>query len=156
MLTAVQTVIREATHHDVPALVAMGLRFRNATVYATRLAENPEQMAALGRHLIDSEDGLLLVADRGGEPIGMMGVLVFAHHLSGARTAGEVFFWVEPAHRGYGIRLLRRAEQWAKARGATTMQMIAPVVVDDPDQDVGPLYARVGYHALEVAYEKTL
>lgn len=155
-IRASQTVIREATADDVPALVAMGQRFRNSTVYARRLRDNPEQMAETGLMLIHSDDGLLLVADRGGAPIGMIGVLVFPHHLSGERTAGELFFWVDPEYRGYGVRLLRQAERWARERGATTMQMIAPVVIDEPDDDVGPFYARVGYHALEVAYEKDL
>jgi GNAT superfamily N-acetyltransferase len=151
MLTAAAgTIVRDATVADIPRLLVMGRRFRAETVYATRLPDNPDQMRALGERLITTPEGLLLVADQGWDLVGMIGVFLFVHHFSGLLTAGEVFFWVEPEHRGYGVRLLRRAEQWAAAHGATTMQMIAPT------PEVGQLYDRLGYHALEVAYEKEL
>jgi GNAT superfamily N-acetyltransferase len=150
MITATLTTIREATAADVPRLVEMGRRFRAESAYALRLADNPAQMATMAEYLIASDNGLVLVVERDGLLVGMIGVLVFPHPLSGALTAGEVVFWVEPEHRGYGVRLMRRAEQWAIARGATTMQMVSPT------PEVGQFYARLGYHALEVAYEKEL
>lgn len=144
------TVIREAATDDVDRLVAMGRRFRDDTVYASRVRENVEQMAALTHRLIADENGLLLVVERAGTVVGMIGALLFPHHMSGDLTAGELFFWMEPEHRGYGVRLLVRAERWARERGATTMQMIAP------SEEVGILYRRLGYSPLEVAYEKRL
>lgn len=152
MLTATPTslIVREATVDDVPALVAMGQRFRNETIYATRLPENTAQMGEIARRLIVEDNGHVLVVDRDGALVGTIGLLVFPHHFSGALTAAELFFWVNPEHRGHGVRLLRRAEQWARDRGATTMQMIAPT------PEVGTLYTRLGYAALEVAYEKEL
>ena len=144
------TAIRAATEADIATMVAMGQRFRNESVYAARLAENPDQMAAHGRMLLASDDGLLLVAARDGEVVGMIGALIFVHHLSGALTAAESFFWVNPDARGCGVRLLRAFERWARTRGATTVQMIAPT------PEVEQLYARLGYAPLEVAYTKEL
>lgn len=143
-------MIRPAVLADVPRLVEMGHAFINSSQYDGRLADNPAQMAAMAAHLIESDQGLLLVADRGGALVGMIGVLRFDHHLSAEPIAGEVFWWVEPAFRGCGVRLMKRAEQWAKAAGAVRMQMVSPA------PQVGQMYERLGYHPIEVAYERTL
>jgi GNAT superfamily N-acetyltransferase len=142
--------IREATEADLPAVVAMGRRFRNETGYAQLMPENVDKITSTSRLLITSSDGVVLVVDRGGVLIGMIGVLVYPHHFSDVRTAGELYFWVDPAYRGYGVRLLRRAEQWARAHGAVMMQMIAPT------PDVCLLYERLGYTAIETAFQKDL
>lgn len=141
--------IRAASLVDVPRMVEMGQRFRNETVYAAQ--RHPwTEMATLAARLIVSDAAIVLVAERDGRVVGMFGALLFAHHLTGLQTAGELFFWVEPEHRGCGVRLLRRAERVATARGAVSMQMIAPT------PDVETLYGRLGYTPLEVAYEKGL
>lgn len=148
--TVTAAVMREAVLADVPALVQMGQRFRQETAYADRLRNNPEQMTALAEKLIADANGVVFVTERDGVLVGMIGLLLFAHHLSGDLTVGELFFWVEPEHRGHGVRLLRCAERWARAMGATTMQMIAPTTA------VGQFYERLGYAEIEVAYEKVL
>lgn len=153
MLTAVAPTIvtvRAAEVSDVPGLVEMGRRFRRETVYATRLRENPTKMGDTATTLITSDDGLVLVLDYGGELVGVIGMVLYDHHLSGERTAGEVFFWVDPEHRGKGLRLMRQAERWARERAATTVQMIAPT------PEVGRLYDRLGYAELETSYGKEL
>lgn len=146
----IRPTIRPATLAEVPALVAMGQAFR-ATHYADTLPDAPDAFAALATTLITSEDGLLLVAGSAAELIGMIGMVLFAHHLSGARTAAEVFWWVDPAARGtIGLRLLAQAEAWAIARGAAQLQMVAP------SPAVGRLYERRGYRLVELAYVRAV
>lgn len=142
-------MIRDATAADVPRIVEMGQRFLRESHYAGVLSENPAQMASTAAWLIAEDAGFVAVDERGAL-VGMIGALLFRHHFSGELIAGEVFWWVEPASRGGGIRLMRRAEAWARARGAQRMQMIAP------DAQVGQLYARLGYDPIEVAYERAL
>lgn len=144
------TTIREAVEGDVPRIVEMGQRFRRESAYADCLDENPVQMAAIARKLIDSPDGVIYVAESEGLVIGFIGLLLFRHHLSDALTVGEVAFWIEPEYRGCGVRMVRLAELWATSRDATTLQMIAP------SPEVGRFYERLQFHALEVAYEKRL
>ena|ERR1051326_1213076 len=145
-------LIREATDADIPRLIEMGRRFQGATSYDASVTENGASLAALCVRLIESDAGLLLVADADGLPVGMIGAFLFPHHFSGRLTVGEVFFWVEPEHRGCGVRLLRRAERWAQERGALQIQMIRP----QDAVSVGTLYERLGYRPLEVAYAKEL
>jgi len=142
-------MIRDATIADVPALVAMGQQFR-AELYAETLGDNPAQLAAMASHLITSADGLLLVAEDAGALVAMIGFLIFPHFLSGERTGAEVFWYVDPAKRGIGVRLLKRAEAWAIAHGVARIQLVAPT------RDVGVLYERLGYQPMETAYMRTV
>jgi GNAT superfamily N-acetyltransferase len=143
-------VIRPATMEDVPALVAMGRQFAQTEMYRDVLRENPEQMAIVAGNLIGHESGAILVLERDGMLVGMIGILCTVHFLSGELCAGEVFWWVTPGHRGDGVRLLKAAESWAMVRGAKTLQMIAPT------ERVGQFYDRMGFTRIEMSYQKEL
>jgi GNAT superfamily N-acetyltransferase len=143
-------VIRPATSADVPALVVMGQQFAQTELYRDVLRENPEQMAVVATNLIEDESGTVLVLERDGVLVGMMGLVCTPHFLSGDMFAGEVFWWVTPGQRGDGVRLLRAAEAWAIERGATTLQMIAPT------ERVGQFYSRMGFTRTEISYQKAL
>jgi len=140
-------VIRHATLDDVPAIVRMGQQFIQ-TDYRHIVRENPEQMAALVTMLIEGEHGTVFVIDHEDDVVGMIGILCTTHCISGDMFAGELFWWVNPDQRGNGVRLLRKAESWAIKRGAKTIQMIAP------NEQVGHLYARMGYAPVEMSYQK--
>lgn len=141
-------MIREATDADVPTLVAMGREFLNGTDYRMLLADNPEQMAALARHLVAQPGGVVLVVDHDGTLTGMIGILIATHHLSAEAVAMEAFWWATSP--GDGVRLLKASEQWAKEHGAVAMQMVAP------SDRVGALYARMGYNLIERGYMRRL
>lgn len=144
------TGIREARTSDTPALVAMGLRFLRESCYRGRIRENAEQMASLVTLLVEQPHGVVFVSERAGQVTGMIGLLLFDQPLSGDRMATELFWWVEPEHRGQGVRLLKHAETWARAQGAKALQMIAPT------EGVEQLYRRLGYDRIEVAYQRAL
>jgi RimJ/RimL family protein N-acetyltransferase len=141
--------IRPATHADIPPMVELGRHFLRQSPYAKHLAESPEQMTKLGEFLLGGAGGMLC-AERGGKIVGMLGYVIHDHFISGEKSAGEVFWWVEPEHRGDGLRLLVRFEAVARAAGAKKLQMIAP------DERVAALYARLGYHYLETSFQKAL
>lgn len=142
------TMIRMAKEADIPRLVEMGQRFRGETSYAKHLADNPEQMAQLGRMLL-ARDGLIL-SEKNGKINGMFGYVMHAHFISGETFAGEVFWWQEPESRGDGLRLLREAEKLAKARGAKYMHMIAPTA------QVARVYEHFGYEFIESTFQRAL
>ena len=144
------TVIRDALEADVPALVEMACRFVDETVYRSLLIPDPDAMTALARSFLNEPDRALLVAERDGQVIGMIGLMVYRHPMSGQRAANEIVWWVNPEQRGCGVRLLRAAEAWAKDRGATVIQMIAP----SPDVEV--LYERLLYRPVERTYQRRL
>lgn len=141
-------MIRTATASDVPRLIEMGERFRSSSTYRKYLSGNSEQMRRFAEKIIDG-DGLL-VSERSGKIVSMLGFVVFPHFMSGETTGGEVFWWVEPEHRGEGLKLLRAAEKCARSVGAKRFQMIAP------SEDVEKLYELMGYEYVESTYQKML
>lgn len=143
-------MIRVATDADVSRIVEMGERFLTQTVYRGRVTVNPTSMAALVETLLHGGSGVLFVSEQAGELVGMIGLLAFVHPIAGEPTVSELFWWVEPEHRGCGVRLLKRAEQWAREMGAVKLFMVAPT------SDVGQLYERMGYEFLESAYQKAV
>lgn len=143
--------IRAATLADVPALVAMGRRFRAESTYRDAIADDPAALEGMAARLVIGPQSTMLVVDRDGTLEAMIGLLAYPHPLSAELTVGEVVWWRNPeAPEASGLRLLRAAERWAVDAGAVMLQMIAPTA------RVEALYARLGYRRLEVAYVKTL
>src|SRR4051812_11361518 len=108
-------VIRLARADEVERLVEMGERFHRESVYKEHVTHNHEQMIALATKLV--ADGNILVMEFNGALVGMIGLVFFPHYLSGERVAVEVFWWLEPEHRGEGRKLLKAAEDFAREHG---------------------------------------
>jgi GNAT superfamily N-acetyltransferase len=140
--------IRPAVESDIPRMVDMGVKFNEQSPYSKHLKISREKVAAMGKQLIDANG--LLVSERDGQIVGMIGFIVHNHFMSGETVAGEVFWWVEPEFRGDGLRLLKEAEKRAREAGAKKMHMIAPT-----DQ-VATVYERVGYDFVESTFQKSL
>ena len=146
------TTIREATHFDINAIVAMGGRFLSSTTYRGRIKDNPTQRAALVMHLIDSDNSVIFVADKGDdELVGFLGLFTYRHPMSDQLFAAEIAWWVEPEARGKtGLQLLSAGETWAKNQKAEVLQMIAPI------QELEQLYLRRGYIPIERHFQKAM
>lgn len=145
-------LLREAVAADVPRLQQMFAEFVASTQYARYVGNDPAYSSGLLERLIANDDGAIFVAERDGLVVGMLGLLVFQHPMSGRLVATEAFWWLDPAHRGYGVYLLRRGERWAKGRGAQTLSLMAPA--DKPR--VAEIYEAIGYERVEVTFQKSL
>lgn len=142
--------VRRAVAADLPRLVAMGRRFIAESPYQAHIADNPAQIEAIMRRFLDDASGALFVIGPEGNASGMIGVYAFAHPLDASPRVGELFWWVEPEHRGAGLKLLRAAEDWARARRARSMLMVAPT------KRVAAAYRALGYYKLEEHFTKGL
>lgn len=129
-------------------MVEMGQRFRGESIYARYLADNPERMTTLAQDLVSKNS--VLVSERQGTVIGMLGFIIYSHFISGEMMAGEVFWWVEPEHRGEGPKLLSEMKKRARIAGAKHYQMIAP------NEKVGRFYESLGCDFVESTYQGTL
>jgi RimJ/RimL family protein N-acetyltransferase len=142
--------LREATRSDVPAIVATGQRFIQASSYARALQDNPEQFMAFVAWLIEDPQGQVWVLEHRGSVCGILGATSFVHPMDGLPAAAEMFWWVDPETRGHGLKLLRAFEAWARARGARK------VIVAAPTPDVERLYERLHYTRVETSYERMI
>lgn len=143
-------MIRRATHADIPRIVAMGATFIE-DVYPAAITFNGEAIATLTANLIDGA-GVVFVADCAGAVAGMIALVTVVQPMSGETIATELVWWMDPDARGgaEAIRLLSQAEAWAKSKGATRLQMIAP------SDKVAAFYERLGFQRVEVAYMRAL
>jgi GNAT superfamily N-acetyltransferase len=130
--------------------VTLGQHFLASSTYAPHLTDNPAQMAAMATELIQKDTGVVYVSDRDGVITGMIGMILFRHHLSDDLTAAEVFWFVHEGARGDGLRLLQAAEAWAVTQGAAQIQLVAP------SAQVGRIYARRGYLPVETAWQRRI
>ncbi len=140
--------IREATSTDIEDLLEMGGRFLARTAYGERIAHNPAQLRKLAESLIEGENSVIFVSgDEDGRPDGMLGMLFFEHPMSSEPTASEVFWWGEGRS---GVRLFRRAREWAKERGAVLFHMVAP------SEKVADFYRSQDMGELETVFQERL
>lgn len=148
-------MIRHATKDDIPACLELGRAFFDASGYSQETAYDPATTAATFTHLMESPDGVLLVAEVDSEVIGMAAALAYPHYFNAkSRAAQELFWWVDPSARGgtSGVRLLQGLEAWARDSGCITLSMIC-LTIDSPAERV---YQRTGYRASERTYIKRL
>lgn len=147
--------IRPATVSDFPRIVELGSRSLMDGPYAGIIRDNPEQGKKCAAMVL--EHGVVLLAQKAGRVVGLLGFIVADHHFSGQRYATELMFYIEPEHRtvkGFGdsfaLELMREAERLAEIMGAESFAFTAPSAA------VGQFYQRYGYRELEIVYQKVL
>lgn len=91
--------------------------------------------------------------DRDGRLTGGIGGLAIQDPNDGQPVLSEMFWYVDPASRGDGLRLLRAFEGWAVDHRAKRVTMVHLEAIN---QRLGPLYERRGYKKLETHYYKEL
>lgn len=149
-------ILRAATHNDIGVIADMGARFFEEAGWSDVMTWDDASFRATLDHMIASEDGILLVAMISDQIVGMAAGLVHPAYFNlNHKTGQELFWWVEPAHRGAaGMVLLDALEDQAMMRGCVSWSMIALDKVRW--EAVGRLYKRRGYRASEHSYIKAL
>lgn len=90
----------------------------------------------------------LCVERPGGVLIGMIGPSL----LGPFKVAQELAWWVDPAHRGNSLGMLREYEEWATIRGVSAIEVKSLAVFPETER----LYERVGYSRLETSWVRWL
>jgi GNAT superfamily N-acetyltransferase len=117
--------IRHARSCDLDAMVAL-----LAELFALEADFHPDaarQRRGLSLMLEDRLRRAILVAEIGGQVVGMVtGQMLVSTAEGGATVLVEDMVVTETVrHRGIGRRLLRAVEEWATARGASRLQLLA-------------------------------
>lgn len=105
--------------------------------------DDARQRAGLRMMLDDAERRTVLVAERGGAVVGMVTAQLVVSTAEGAPSGLVEDMVVDVAERGRGVgaALLRAIEAWARARGATRLQLLA----DRGNAPALAFYARMGW-----------
>lgn len=85
----------------------------------------PDEAIERLRTIAAEPDQTLLVADRGGELCGLLGLDLMYYLPLGARTCRITALVVAPTHQGEGVgrELLQAAEVWARQAGAARIEV---------------------------------
>jgi GNAT superfamily N-acetyltransferase len=138
-------MIRPATLGDIPALLEMGKAFADEAGVTARVGWDDDSVAEMLEGLILSDDGIVLVSERG-----MIGGVVYPHPFNASVRVFVEMFW--RSEDGQGLALLKAAEAQAEARGATKSVMVAM----DGMERTQRLYGRLGYAPCEMQFIKDI
>lgn len=155
-------IVRPATMEDVPRLVEMARRFYPLSPYPAIYGDMPEEQAA-GLVIVTMQGlaeygvapGVMLVAEKDGELIGMLCAHIDAATFTPAVVAAELVWWMEPEHRGSmaAVRMVKAGEEHARAKGATVFNMC--VLSTSPEEAAG-LLRMLGYAPTHTVFSKRL
>lgn len=146
-------MIRAATEADIPGIVRMSRIFYGTTAYTQHADMDDATVARLTRQLMDS---VMLVAERDGELVGMVGLVVAPFMFNDSiRVAYEVVWYVDPDAQGAGVgkALLAAIEPACAARGASAVVMVH--LATSPPQ-AAAIYERMGYQHSESSFTKRI
>jgi GNAT superfamily N-acetyltransferase len=147
-------MIRPATVEDVETIVDLGEIFHGQAGWADIADYVGEDCAASLTAMVESPDAIVLVAEEGGEIVGMAGGVTYPLYFNrGHRSGQELFWWVRPGCR-VGGKLLEALEGEARLLGCQSWAMIALDKIEP--ELMGRLYRRRGYRASEHTYMKRL
>lgn len=145
-------MIRFAVEHDIARLVEMGKRFHASSIYADKIGFDGDTVAQSLRSFISSDIAVVMVAQKFGNVVGAIGGVIGPHFVAGGKAASELFWWVEPEHRGIGLSLLTAYEHEVSSRGASYSGMICPF----GSGAVEKIYAKSGYQPMETIFYKEM
>ena len=141
--------IRFATVSDIPAMVSLGKRMHAIT--RVRSYDYDEERVALALHRALTEGNgryVCFVADSAErEVVGVLLAVLERHIFSERLTASVMHYDVLPECRGggYGLRLLRALEVWARNRGVFEIAF---------GINSGGDYSQVGSFARRIGFEQ--
>lgn len=129
-------------------MLEMGKRFADDAGVTDWVEWDEASVTTLLEFLIENEDAICLYADGA-----MFGGFVFPHEFNNSVMVFKEVFWRSEAG-GVGVKMLKKAEQWAQGKGATISGMFTPIKMEP--EKVGKLYERLGYAPTERTYMKAL
>ena len=154
--TLIQNHLRLATLDDIPVLLDFAKNFHKVSPYRGMRFNTQKGIDFLKGIITGSKtEGVVLVALKDGEPIGMLVGACTEPVFTSARVAMELGWWIEPEFRSTRASLLiyTAYEDWAKRVGCSHVQG-AYLTGISPELD--KFYKKRGYTQVESSYLKTL
>ena len=148
-----KTEIRPATYEDLDILLDIAAAMHRESSRFARLEFSNAKVLQLFITLIESDNGLLLVAERDDTVVGAVAAMIGQHWFSEDIVANEYGVFILPQHRGgmTGARLVRGYIEWAKTKGANMIQLgISTGVHTD---ETAALYRALGLKQFSIGFE---
>ena len=150
--------IRFATVEDIPALVALGKRMHAITRFRAFDYDEERVAQALRAALVEARGRYVCIVaeDSKGQVIGMLLAVLERHIFSEHLIASVMIFIVLPERRmgGYGLRLMKAFEQWARNRQAAEISF--GINSGEGCEQVGSFARRSGFAAVGENFVKEI
>lgn len=137
-------MVREATAHDLPAMLDIGRRFHEMSPWKDRPFSDEATMEMLAR--MDASPDAVVLFNGSGVLGGMIAPIYF-----GGGTIAQELFWFADKN---GAELLTAFEDWAQGKGADGVMMISLALDEKTDGRMSKIYERRGYELRERNYYK--
>lgn len=139
------------THDDVHKVAAFMKRFETASKFVKVDVEY-----TTGRYwqMIQSGMAVMFILESDGEMIGGLGAVCFPDLHDGVMTAVETFWYVDPSHRGSGMKLLDAYDKWSQLKNCKRDALIH--LADSFPESLHKIYDRRGYELVESHYMRSL
>jgi GNAT superfamily N-acetyltransferase len=147
--------IRPATAEDFERVLVPARKFFDASGYGDVTTFDDDSFRITFSNLLSG--GVCLVAETGEEIVGIAGAVAYPLFFNRSHITGqEMFWWLNPEHRGttVGWRMFTGLEDWAREFGCKTFSMLALESLSP--EEVGSMYRRAGYRKSENSYIKEL
>jgi GNAT superfamily N-acetyltransferase len=144
--------VRPASPHDAQAIAA--LLAAGSRAPEVEAPDDPARYVAAIERIRETR-GEVLVAELGGEVVGVLQLILLAHlqHAGGAATEIEsVHVAADSRRRGVGRALLDAAVAWAGERGCYRVQLTSHVTREGAHR----FYDECGFEATHVGYRRSL
>lgn len=145
-------IVGQASESDIESIAMIGKSFYGEGSLPGRF--NADVFANSWHSFIDSGSGVIFHLSLYGEIVGAIGGLIYPDPNDGDLVASEFFWYVEKGHRGHGLELLYKFEDWAKSSGAKRIIMVH--LSSLMPEAIKKIYQRNGYSELETSYIKSL
>lgn len=143
-------IVYEAMARDIDCIVSAAIQFAK-TGYPTDVS-NADHLRGVVRNAIDSDASIAAVLRDDGDFAGCFLASIGPNILTGHLVCAEIFFWVEPSHRGHGGRLLSYVTRWARGKGCSSLVLSAP----EGAERASRLFMRLGFMPAEHWFRKEL
>lgn len=144
--------LSQLTREELPAATEVLHRFYEEGKLPGKMSD--ESFVRSWGSFLRSDTGTIIAEKEDGKITGLLGAILFPDLNNGDLVATEAFWYVDPQHRGGGIKLFNRFEEWGKARGAKRLIMVH--LLSSMPEALNRFYKRRGYRPVEVNYVKEI
>src|SRR3990172_2251364 len=150
-----KTTIRPATHDDLDLLLDIAEAMHAESPRFSRIAFSEDKVLQLWITLVDSPNGLLLVAERDSTIIGGNSAFAFPHWMSGELVASDYGVFVLPEHRGgmTAFRLVNKYVEWAHSKGVKPGWIQLGISTGILQDETAALYRAIGFKQFSIGLE---
>jgi RimJ/RimL family protein N-acetyltransferase len=138
-------IIREATLKDVIAMLDMASLMQQESPKFSHNSFDAVKASGLFTTLVVKDNGIAFIAEKDGQPVGMIGGMVVEQFFSHDLYACDFGVYLKPEHRGGSavIKMIKAFEQRAIELGAKEISL--GISTEVHAERTASLYERLGY-----------